>query len=51
MEALIGAIVELAVKLVTAFSDGDAEKERQALLTIASRTADEAFKRSIHNRG
>lgn len=45
MDAILNLIVDLVGKLVAIASAGDKEAERQALLTLASRLSDEAFKR------
>ena len=47
MEALVELAVSLIKQIVELFSAGDKEKEREALLKIASRTVDEVFKRSL----
>lgn len=46
MEAALNLIFDLATKLIALFSAGDAEAERQAMLHLASRLSDEAFKRA-----
>lgn len=46
MDAIVNLIVDLVGKLIAVASAGDKEAERQALLTVASRLSDEAFRRA-----